>query len=225
MSRPLLLDLFCGAGGAAMGYHRAGFDVVGVDIEPQPRYPFDFVRDDALAFLGREVAWRFECRFVAVHASPPCQRYCAPSQYNGNRDEYPDLVDPTRALLLALGLPYIIENTPGAPLVDPIVLCGQTFGLPIYRHRLFESSEPITPLAHSTHERRCSRNGVIPTEARPFMTITGGKHSKAWTRAAAQAMGVEWMQTTREVCEAIPPAYTEHIGRQLLTHTLMRKVA
>lgn len=210
--RPLLLDLFCGAGGAAMGYRLAGFDVVGVDVEHQPNYPFKFVQWDALAYAalnGRD--------FDVIHASPPCQRYCAPSQYNGNRGSYPDYVAVVRELLKFIGKPWVIENTPGAPLVDPVVLCGTMFGLRVYRHRLFESSEPLTAPEHPKHGPRCARNGVLPRDDQ-FMTITGGKHSRAWTRAAGFALGVEWMTTTRAVCESIPPAYTFHIGMQLISH-------
>lgn len=208
--RPLLLDLFCGAGGAAVGYDRAGFDVVGVDIHPQPNYPFQFVQDDALRYVRRRGH-----RFDAIHASPPCQRYCAPSQYNGNRESYPDWVDGTRMTLAMTGKPWVIENTPGAPLVNPTILCGTMFGLRVYRHRLFESSEALTAPNHPKHGPRCSRNGVIP-RLDQYMTITGGKHSKAWVRSAAGAMACGWMHTVHEVCEAIPPAYTEWIGKQLI---------
>jgi DNA (cytosine-5)-methyltransferase 1 len=140
MKRPLLLDLFCKAGGAGMGYHRAGFDVVGVDIEPQPRYPFRFVQADALEFLaahGRE--------FDAIHASPPCQKYCA-LRHLAKTEDYPDLIPETRELLEATGRPWVIENTPGAPLRSPLILCGTMFrlrtncGAELRRHRLFESN-------------------------------------------------------------------------------------
>lgn len=138
-----LLDLFCCAGGAAVGYHRAGFDVVGVDIEPQPNYPFEFVRRDAIEALND---WDFIGRFDAFHASPPCQSYLNLGKVNealGRDYEHPDLVAETRAHLRGLAKPYVIENVENAPLVDPVRLCGSSFGLPLRRHRLFESNVPL----------------------------------------------------------------------------------
>jgi DNA (cytosine-5)-methyltransferase 1 len=216
--KPVLLDLFCCAGGAAMGYHRAGFEVIGVDIEPQPRYPFRFEQGDAQDVLDALIlkgTWRGLGRFDAVHASPPCQAYSPLNAYN--RIEYPDLVDATREQLLTLGLPYVIENVPQAPLRDPERLCGAMFGLRLYRHRDFETNWPLMALPHPTHEARCVRNGYLPAEGQ-FMSIHGGKHSKAWQRAAALFMDVPWTRSIKEVCEAIPPAYTEWIGERLLEH-------
>lgn len=218
--RPRLLDLFCGAGGAAVGYHRAGFEVVGVDNQPQPNYPFEFWQTDALA--NDYGPWDI-CDFDAIHASPPCQAYSPLNAYNGK--EYPDLVDSVRALLLQTGLPYVIENVPQAPLLDPVRLCGPMFGLRIYRHRAFESSVELDTPRHTRHVARCARNGYLPNPAAPFMSIHGGRHSKAWVRAAAEQMGVPWMSNVREVCEAIPPAYTEHIGRFLLAETRAKVAA
>lgn len=192
-----------------MGYHRAGFDVVGVDIKRQPHYPFRFYRHDAVTFVRK-----WGNRFAAVHASPPCQAYSKLNAYNHR--EYPDLMGPTRVSLVALGLPYVIENIPQAPMVDSITLCGAMFGLRVYRHRGFESSLPLVAPEHPRHVARCVRNSYIPKPDQ-FMTITGGKHSRAWREFAADVMGVPWTQTIREVCEAIPPAYTEHVGRQLIT--------
>lgn len=150
MSRPLLLDLFCGAGGAAMGYHRAGFDVIGVDLNPQPRYPFEFHQCDALEWLSYE-----QNEFDAIHASPPCQRYTALAKgNNANVDDYPDLIAPTRELLQETGLPYVIENVPSAPLRYPITLCGEMFGLSVIRHRLFESNLPLLMCPHRPHRGR-----------------------------------------------------------------------
>ena len=141
--RPRLLDLFCGAGGAAVGYYRAGWDVVGVDIAPQPNYPFRFVRADALDFLsdhGRE--------YSATHASPPCQRY---STMTADPSRHPDLIAPVRQLLIDTGGPWVIENVPQAPLIDPVILCGSSFALGVRRHRAFESSVPISerPCRHA----------------------------------------------------------------------------
>jgi DNA (cytosine-5)-methyltransferase 1 len=210
--RPRLLDLFCGAGGAAMGYHRAGFDVVGVDIAPQPRYPFEFVRVDAMLVLAswraHGEAWRGP--FDAIHASPPCQRYSVATgvQY---RDDHPDLIGPVRELLADTSLPWVIENVPGAPMRPDLKLCGCMFALPnLKRERWFETSwqafEMRPPCDH--------REPVITVSG----TGAGNQHSRAghhgfddWRRV----MGIGWM-TGRELAEAIPPAYTEHIGRQLL---------
>jgi DNA (cytosine-5)-methyltransferase 1 len=211
VTRPLLLDLFCGAGGAAMGYHRAGFDVVGVDINPQPQYPFRFLQRDALEVLAGKPAQYMKL----VHASPPCQAYSNLNAYN--HADYPDLIGTVRDLLRMQGFPYVIENVPQAPLIQPVVLCGKSFGLKLYRHRGFEvGGFRIEPAVEYPHRELCARNGYLPTPERPFMSIHGGKHSRAWLEAAKAVMDVPWMTTIREVCEAIPPAYTEYIGKQLL---------
>ena len=228
MSRPLLLDLFCCAGGAGVGYRRAGFDVVGVDRAKQPRYPFAFHRGDALAVLAdlaRQVAAgqvpTFAGRPVAAtHGSPPCQRYCDLARQN--KREYPDLVAPTRDLMRAVGLPWVIENVPEAPLLDPIVLCGTMFpGLRVIRHRGFESSVPLVAPPHPpgphplcyTLDKRKPHYGRLD-EWTAFVTVTGGGNcSKA---AASDAMGIDWMIVKGELNEAIPPAYTEYVGKQLM---------
>jgi DNA (cytosine-5)-methyltransferase 1 len=208
--RPRVLDAFCCSGGAGEGYRQAGFDVLGVDIEPQPNYrPGEFVQGDAVDYI-REHGHEFDL----IHGSPPCQAYTPLNAYN--HKTYPDLVAATRAAMIATGVPYIIENVPQAPLRDPITLCGAMFGLPLYRHRDFESSLELEAPAHPAHTWRCTRNGYLPTAEKPFMSIHGGKHSKAWQRAAAAAMGVPWATTIREVCEAIPPAYTRHLGEQAI---------
>lgn len=209
MSRPRLLDLFCGAGGAAMGYHRAGFEVVGVDLAPQPHYPFEFHQADALTFdVGG---------FDAVHASPPCQAYSRMSSCRPEvRASYPDLVGAVRRRLTSGGAPWVIENVPGSPLVGPVLLCGQMFGLALYRHRLFESSLRLTVPAHPEHLVRASRAGHW--EPGTVMSVAGHCHPIAVARAA---MGIDWM-TRDELVEAIPPAYTEHIGHQLMAHLLER---
>jgi DNA (cytosine-5)-methyltransferase 1 len=210
--KPRLLDLFCCAGGAGMGYHRAGFDVVGVDINPQPNYPFEFIQADALSvsFAG----------FDAVHASPPCQGYSAMSSCRpGLAETYPLLIEPVREMLEASGLPYVIENVVGAPLKNPIELCGQMFGLDLYRHRLFESNVPLTAPEHPTHVKAASRAGHW--EPGTVMSVAG---HVAPMKVARDVMGMDW--TTRaELVEAIPPAYTEHIGRQLVAYLRARVAA
>lgn len=227
--RPRLLDLFCCGGGAGEGYRRAGFGVVGIDIAPQPNYPFVFGCADALSVLrdllrGVPIVFgshgAIDLSMVdAIHASPPCQAYSPLNAYN--HKTYPDLVDETRDLLIATGLPYAIENVTQAPLRDPMVLCGGMFGLRVYRHRAFESNVPMTAPAHPKHVARCVRNGYLPTP-KQHMTISGGKHSQAWRAKAAEVMGVPWTKTIREVCEAIPPAYTQHVGGFLLAEVTAR---
>lgn len=202
---PVLLDLFCGAGGCSKGYVDAGFDVVGVDVNPQKNYPFEFVQADAMTF---DLSG-----FDAIHASPPCQRYTQ----LGTREDlsgYPDLVDATRERLTRSGTPWVIENVPGSPLREPIVLCGGMFGLRAYRHRLFESSERLTAPEHKPHTVRVNRRGENRREHwnnGGFITITGD----VGTYCGPEAMGIDWM-TGNELSQAIPPAYTEWVGRQLL---------
>lgn len=193
---PRLLDLFCKAGGAGMGYSLAGFEVIGVDIAPQPHYPFPFIQADAL-----EVSLE---GFDAYHASPPCQfaSRCRFMRQNEGR-VYPELVAPIRERLQATGKPYIIENVPLAPLRNPMVLCGQMFGLRVLRHRLFESNILLLAPPHQVHRGLRWRHD--------FVTVAGHMSGqKEW----AEAMGIDWMQT-HELTQAIPPAYTAHLGRQL----------
>jgi DNA (cytosine-5)-methyltransferase 1 len=211
-ARPRLLDLFCGAGGAARGYHDAGFDVVGVDIAQQPNYPFTFIQEDAL----RWVEWIGPGRdFDAIHASPPCQAYSTLTRGTNRGREYPDLIGPTRALLEATGLPYVIENVPGAPLHDPVMLCGSMFGLGVRRHRGFETNWPLMR-PECQHEAMPKRYKVMRHGATymsryaPVYGDGGGKEMAQW----ASAMGIDWMSRD-EMTQAIPPAYTEWIGRQL----------
>ncbi|MEV0343178.1 DNA methylase [Nocardia sp. NPDC050713] len=208
--RPRLLDLYCCAGGAAMGYHRAGFEVVGVDIAPQPRYPFTFHQGDAIEFLtahGHE--------FDMVHASPPCQRYSPLAALYPDR-EYPDLVAATRTALIAVGTPFVIENVMPAPmdLVRSITLCGSMFGLRTYRHRRFESNVALRPPAHPTHTARTATTRRRQRWAEGWnVSVTG----HIGTYVGPEAMGIDWMNGD-ELCQAIPPAYTEHVGAQLLAH-------
>ena len=214
------LDFFCKAGGAAMGLHRAGFEVVGVDHEDQPNYPFRFLRmdwKDALTFLRLGM-------FDLVWASPPCQSYSDLAKRNGNGHEWPRLVEPVREELKKTGIPYVIENVDGAPLIDPLVLCGTQFpGLRVIRHRLFECSFPIERLPHGSHpichtfDRRKGQFGKTD-EMRDFVQVTGG--GNCTLAAAKDAMGIDWM-TKEEINEAIPPAYSEYIGRQFLKTQLV----
>jgi len=198
MTRPVLLDLFCGAGGAAVGYHRAGFDVVGVDLAPQPRYPFPFIRADALA-----IDWR---GFDAIHASPPCQRY---STITADRAAHPDLYAATLERIRDAAQVWIVENVPRAPSRSGVVLCGSMFGLRVRRHRIFETSHVVLapPCRHSE-------------QGRPVLVAGNGgacdaRHSLRLPRNEWPAlMGMPWA-TPDEIAQAIPPAYTEHVGAQL----------
>jgi DNA (cytosine-5)-methyltransferase 1 len=219
MSRPLIIDLFCCAGGAGVGYSRAGFSVIGIDIDEQPRYPFGFVQGDVMA--GDWIPWARALGAAAIHASPPCQRYSDLAGRNGNGDDWPDLVDDVRTMLQSTGLPYVIENVEGAPLEDPTILCGTMFdGLRVIRHRGFETNWRLTAPAHPkhplvfTHDKRKAHYGKLDQNA-SYVQVTGGGNCTVENKRAA--MGTPWM-TGAECNEAIPPAYTEHIGRQLMEH-------
>ena len=189
-----------------MGYHRAGFEVVGVDINPQPHYPFEFHQADALLWPLDQEEWPI--RFDVVHASPPCQAHSACNSLH--RKNYPDLIDKTIELLTDIGLPWVIENVPGAPLQNPIMLCGAMFFLRVYRHRLFESNVPIVAPPHPRHRRRAGY-GYAPGPG-GFYTVSGHYADHA---GASEAMGIDWMNR-KELAQAIPPAYTKWIGDQLL---------
>lgn len=216
--RPRILDLFCGAGGCAVGYHRAGFDVVGVDNRPQPNYPFAFVQADALEYVrehGRE--------FNAIHASPPCQRYTVGKSIHDSGDRHPDLVPPTRKALARSGLPWVIENVVGAPLRDAAILCGLMFGLRVLRHRMFEASFLLLAPPHQRHPKhlttgtvtakRGGRGNGYSTGSHGLVCVAGNNFVR---EAGAAAMGIDWPMSRRELANAIPPAYTEFVGRQLM---------
>lgn len=196
--RPRLLDLFCGAGGAAMGYYRAGFDVVGVDLHPQPRYPFEFYQADALTFPLDG--------FDAIHASPPCQGYCSLNTIN--KREYPLLLAPMRARLAAAGVPWVMENVKGAPMPFYVELCGRQFGLNVFRHRIFETSHLVMSPG------KCSHVGLRSVKSGGSVMAVYRKQPGTLIQWR-DAMGVDWMNKD-ELAEAIPPAYTEWVGRQLL---------
>jgi len=224
-----LLDLFCNAGGAGMGYARAGFEVVGVDLHPQKRYPFAFIQHDALTLDPR-----FLATFDAIHASPPCQGYTALRHAPGAKGA-PLLIEQVRAMLRATGLPYVIENVEEAAwaMQSPITLCGSMFGLgaqgcQLRRHRLFESNIAISPPSSCKHDDR-PVIGVYGGHARRRAASAGGRGTRdVWEgghRAAmSEAMGMTWA-TCAEMSEAIPPAYTEHLGCQLMAHLQSRRIA
>lgn len=204
-----------------MGYHRAGFEVVGVDIDPQPHYPFEFIQHDALT-LDREFLESFD----AIHASPPCQSYSDLAKRNRNAHKWPRLITPTRKLLRSLEVPYIIENVEGAPLHRPVVLCGTMFpGLRVIRHRLFESNIDLTVPEHGghplvfTHDKRKAHYGKLDQNV-SFVQVTGGGNCSIAN--ARDALGIDWMNKG-ELNESIPPAYTEFLGQQLMTAVLARR--
>jgi DNA (cytosine-5)-methyltransferase 1 len=212
--KPRLLDLFCGAGGASMGYHRAGFEVVGVDINPQPHYPFEFYRGDALSFLGTMTAGMensFLGKIDAVHASPPCQGYS--STFRINKNTHPYMIMATRTLLDTSWRPWIIENVPGAPLVKPIELCGAMFDLRVYRHRLFEANFKLSAPKHPDHIYPQTKMGRKPKKGH-FIHVVGNFSGVDYAKTA---MGIDWMNRN-ELSQAIPPAYTEFIGKQLMEY-------
>lgn len=199
-----------------MGYHRAGFEVTGVDIEPQRRYPFRFIQAEAIDFMRHLIESGEIKTFDAIHASPPCQDY-TPMRFVTKR-RYERLIDPTRELLIAAGLPYVLENVSGAPIADlpmfnahRIILCGAMFGLKVYRHRKFESSLSLSAPPHPPHLVRCAKQGR-PAKPGEFVTVTGNCSGADYARAA---MGIDWM-VRDELSQAIPPAYTQFIGEQLI---------
>lgn len=214
--RPRILDLFCGAGGASMGYSRAGFEVVGVDITEQPRYPFGFLQSDAIAVLDTVLAvgGKYDAyTFDAIHASPPCQGYSRMSTCRpGLADEYPRLIEPVRERLVAIGLPYVIENVVGAPLRWPTLLCGAMFGREVYRHRLFETSFPTPQLPDPEHVVPTSKAGHWTPGT--YISIAGHCSPMALAR---EVMDIDWMRR-EELAEAIPPYFTEFIGTALMAH-------
>lgn len=221
--KPRLLDLFCGAGGCSVGYERAGFDVVGVDLNPQPRYPFPFRQADAMEVLAGLVD--AGCDFDAIHASPPCQDYSKAMAHLSGGD-FPRLVEPTREALQAIGLPWVIENVVGAPLpiqsdlfgAHGVELCGTMFDLRVYRHRLFECSFPVEPPRPCNHSRHAMNPHQSDGRDRMDAEFGEGHNREEVWRAA---MGVEWMNM-QEGREAIPPAYTEHIGHYLMLEVRSR---
>jgi len=209
LAKPRLLDLFCGAGGAAMGYHRAGFEVVGVDIKLQPHYPFEFRQADAMTYSLEG--------FDAIHASPPCQAHTA-LKTAWNAKQHPDLLTPTLERLRAVTTPWVVENVPGAPMHRHLVLCGTMFGLGVgqaemRRHRWFETNWPVPVLRlPCAHRQRPITIGIYGQHRRDrrrnvqtFFSVEDGR----------QAMGIDWM-TGDELSQAVPPAYTEYIGCWLL---------
>lgn len=209
-----LLDLFCGAGGCGMGYHRAGFEVLGVDNRPQPRYPFEFHQADALEFLAEHGH-----EFDAIHASPPCQAYVPLAK----RSRHPDLVASVRGLLIETGRPYVIENVPTSPIDRTLLLCGSMFGLDVRRHRHFETSG-LMLAPRCDHVRQAPRFRTPDRRQKSLsrvVAVYGHSHFAGYGELRKRAMGIDWM-IQAELSQAIPPAYTEWIGRHLMRHCRAR---
>lgn len=206
------LDLFCGAGGASMGLHQAGFDVTGVDLESQPSYPFRFIRANALEidFSGFDFVW----------ASPPCQAFTAYKRRPDHVRPRENFIPLVREKLRATGIPFVIENVPGAPLENPVTLCGSMFGLDVKRHRIFETNFPIEKLA-CNHKIWTPRFPPATNRKNLRLTVEVG----VWRiplPTQQKAMGIDWMKL-EELSEAIPPAYSKHIASSFLS--LQRRTA
>jgi DNA (cytosine-5)-methyltransferase 1 len=205
------LDLFSGAGGAAMGLYRAGFtEIVGVDHRPQPRYPFEFIQTDVFEFL-HGVNW---VDFDLVWSSPPCQAHSVARPIQGR--EHPDLIPETRRRLEQLGIDYVIENVPGAPLLNPVMLCGLMFGLKVFRHRLFESSRLLLAPPHGSHRgREIGRDGFCCVAGHGDSGRGRVPSSHRTVGAWSRAIGIDWM-TRDELAQAVPPCYAQFLGEQLI---------
>lgn len=210
--KPRILDLFCGAGGAGKGYLDAGFDLTGVDIEPQPDYPGTFIQGDAIAYLaahGHEYDGR--------HASPPCQASSALTKGTNKGREYLNLIPATRALLALFDGPNVIENVQGSDLRRDLTLCGEMFGLGVIRHRYFEvSGFTALPLDHKPHRGRVAgwRHGEWFDG--PYFAVYGEGGGKGSVAQWQEAMDMHWTDNRKSIAEAIPPAYTRFIGGQIM---------
>lgn len=214
MPRPRLLDLFCGQGGAAWGYHLAGFQVTGVDIRPMPLLPSEitFIHGDALEYLAEHGH-----EYDAVHASPPCRAYTGARHSAPRRYLHPDLVGPVRDALIRTGRPYVIENVPGAPLEDPVLLCGAMYGLETYRHRLFEASWDLgaTAPSHPVHRARTARMGRRAGQGE-FHSFVGNFPG---LDVAREVMGMGWANQDG-IRQAVPPVYTRWVGLSLMSEVV-----
>jgi DNA (cytosine-5)-methyltransferase 1 len=204
-----LLDLFCGGGGASMGYHRAGFDVTGIDLKHGKRYPFNYIKGDVRDYLNKE----FLADFDVIAASPPCQTHSSTKHLRnaqGRTTSKIDMIEEVRNALVASGKRYVIENVPNAPLINPIQVCGSAFGLKVRRHRLFESNVKL--LGTNCHHKQQGKPVGVYGSMRD--EIPNGGHTAKTMTEANEAMGIDWL-IWGELKEAIPPTYTHFIGQQL----------
>lgn len=218
--KPRLLDLFCGAGGASMGYHRAGFDIVaGVDKANQPDYPFPFLQGDALLMLFNHITGEIPLGVDFIHASPPCQASSALTKGTNRGRRYPNLIPVTRELLKLVGIPFVIENVQGSEVRRDLTLCGEKFGLRVIRHRYFEvEGISVNQPVHVRHRGRVAgmRHGEWFTG--PYFAVYGSGGGKGTVEQWRGAMGIDWTWDRKAIAEAVPPAYTEFIGGQMLEH-------
>jgi DNA (cytosine-5)-methyltransferase 1 len=220
MSRPKLLDLFCKQGGASMGYHLAGFEVTGVDKDPQPNYPFAFVQADALEYLAAHGH-----KYDVIAASPPCQKYSrSTKQYRDQGREYADLLGPTRELLQHIGKPYIIENVPGSPMRQDVILCGLMFRLNVVRVRWFELGNGLwimSPCPTQVPKGIVKRGHAVSVFGKGAYRKSKGDAMPVFDQGSVKAtwryaMGIDWMDC-EGLREAIPPAYTQWIGENVIS--------
>lgn len=203
--RPKLLDLFCGAGGCSVGYYRAGFDVVGVDIIAHRGYPFPLIKSDVFEFLRSHDL----SEYTAIHASPPCHQYSVSTvPYRRAGRLYVDLISRTRLYLMQLDKTYVIENVPGSPLKNYIELSGGMFGLKVIRRRWFESNVFLFSPPSVRYKKGSVKSG-------DYMSVVGQSFGRL--SAASDAMGIDWMGR-KKIVLAVPPVYTEFIGRQILNY-------
>lgn len=214
--KPRLLDLFCCSGGASVGYARAGFDVIGVDLADRPRYPFEFIQGDAVEYLARIIATGQVADYDLIHASPPCQAYCSLTKgtHRDRPNTHPELYEPIRDLLDASGVPAVIENPAARP---DVILCGESFGLGVIRHRNFELINWFSmALPHAPHRGRVRgwRHGEYFKG--PYVAAYGKGGGKGDVAELQAAMGIDWTDVRAELVEAIPPAYTQWLGEQAL---------
>lgn len=217
--KPKLLDLYCGAGLGAKGYADAGFEVLGVDINPQPNYPYTFVQSDALEFMLIYGPQLRGMGFTRIHASPPCQSSSALTKGTNKGRVYPQLIPQTRELLDRIGVPYVIENVAGAPIRKDLMLCGEMFGLGVIRHRFFEFGGGLVPPEQPTHVKHRGRvagmrHGVWYEG--PYFAVYGEGGGKGTVVQWQQAMGVTHTSIRKEIAEGIPPAYTRFIGEHMI---------
>lgn len=202
-----LLDLYCCGGGAGYGYELAGFDVTGIDIEPQPKHRGKFIQADAIEYLNNHFH-----EYDVIHASPPCQAYSKASmQFRQQGKEYVDLIKATREALIKTNKPYIIENVPGSPLINPITLCGSMFGMKTYRHRLFESNIKLITPHHHPHSNKNAKMGRKPKEDE-FIQYVGHFSGVGQVQ---EMTGLHWLGQ-HELAQSIPPQYTKFIGEQII---------
>lgn len=216
MTNPRILELYCCAGGAGKGYSDAGFEMYGVDIDPQPNYPFTFFQADAIRFLRARMAW-IRRWYQVVHASPPCQEHCALTKGTNKGLVYGDFLAETRVLLEESGLPYVIENVAGAPMRKDLMLCGEMFGLGVLRHRYFEFGGGLTApeVEHPRHRGRVAGMRHGEWFEGPYFAVYGEGGGKGTVKQWQEAMGIDWTSVRREIAEALPPVYTRFIGEHM----------